>query len=193
MSAANGAPLARRLTLPAVLVSLALLLSLLERMLAIDALTPVPGLRLGLPNIVTLFALWALGRRPALAVLVLRCLLGALFGGRLSSLAFSLGGGLTAFAVMALLLPLEGEEFSVVGVSIAGAAAHNAGQLLAARVVMGTPAVFAWFPFLLLGSLGTGTITGLLFSWLRPNLLRVPAIRAVVAESDGGRTAQRSP
>jgi len=178
------APLARRLTLPAVLVSLALLLSLLERALAIDALTPVPGLRLGLPNVVTLFALWALGRRSALTVLVLRCFLGALFGGRLSSLAFSLTGGLFAYAVMALLLPLEGEQFSAVGVSIAGAAGHNLGQVLAARLVMGTAAVYAWLPFLLLGSLGTGLVTGLIFVSLRPSLLRVPVIRAVVEERE---------
>ena len=61
----HDGPLFRRLTLPALLVSLALMLSAVERLFSLDLLLPVPGLRLGLPNIVTLFALWALPAKTA--------------------------------------------------------------------------------------------------------------------------------
>ena len=184
----NQGTLFRRLTLPGILVSLALLLSLLERMLPLDLLFPVPGLRLGLPNIVTLFALWALPLGTALAVVVVRCLLGAFFGGSLSALIFSLAGGLLALAVMAALLPFEGEKLSIAGVSVAGAAAHNLGQLFAARFVMGTWSVFAYLPFLLAGSLVTGLATGLAFSAMRPALSRVPALQPLLREKRNSTT-----
>ena len=96
----HDGPLFRRLTLPALLVSLALMLSAVERLFSLDLLLPVPGLRLGLPNIVTLFALWALPAKTALLILVLRCVLASLFGGGASALIFSLSGGLLAFVVM---------------------------------------------------------------------------------------------
>ena len=84
--------------------------------------------------------------------------MGSLLGGNLMALAFSLTGGLLALGVMALLLRLPG--LSLFGVSIAGAAAHNTGQILAAMVVLGTPAPLVYLPPLLLCSLITGTVTG---------------------------------
>ena len=74
------------------------------------------------------------------------------------ALAFSLTGGLLALGVMALLLRLPG--LSLFGVSIAGAAAHNTGQILAAMVVLGIPAPLVYLPPLLLCSLVTGAVTG---------------------------------
>ena len=183
----NQSPLFRRLTLPAILVSLALLLSVLERMLPLDLLLPVPGLRLGLPNIVTLFALWALPLGTACGIVLVRCMLGSFFGGSLSALLFSLAGGLLALAVMAALLPLEGRKLSMAGVSIAGAAAHNVGQLLAARLVMRTWSVFAYLPLLLAGSLLTGFATGIVFSAMRPALSRAPALQPLLRQRKTGK------
>ena len=171
----HDGPLFRRLTLPALLVSLALMLSAVERLFSL-------GLRLGLPNIVTLFALWALPAKTALLILVLRCVLASLFGGGASALIFSLSGGLLAFVVMWALFPLEGKRLSAAGISVAGAAAHNVGQLLAARVVMGTAAVFGYLPFLLLGSVLTGLATGAAFLAMRPALLRTPWMQALQRE-----------
>ena len=178
----HDGPLFRRLTLPALLVSLALMLSAVERLFSLDLLLPVPGLRLGLPNIVTLFALWALPAKTALLILVLRCVLASLFGGGASALIFSLSGGLLACVVMWALFPLEGYGLSAAGMSVAGAAAHNVGQLLAARVVMGTAAVFGYLPFLLLGSVLTGLATGAAFLAMRPALLRTPWMQALQRE-----------
>ena len=148
----------RRLTRCAVLTALALALSVAEGLVPVTLLFPLPGLKLGLANLVTVYALCRLSGREALLILVCRCLLGALLGGNLSSLAFSLTGGLLALGVMALLLRLSG--LSLFGVSIAGAAAHNTGQILAAIVVLGTRAPMVYLPPLLLCSLVTGAVTG---------------------------------
>ena len=148
----------QRLTRSAVLTALALALSVAEGLAPLTILVPLPGLRLGLANLVTVYALCRLSGREALLILVARCLLGSLLGGNLMALAFSLTGGLLALAVMALLLRLPG--LSLFGVSIAGAAAHHTGQILAAIVVLGTPAPLVSLPPLLFCSLVTGAGTG---------------------------------
>ena len=147
-----------RLSRCAVLTALALALSAAEGLVPLTILFPLPGLRLGLANLVTVYALCCLSGQEALLILVARCLLGALVGGNLMALAFSLSGGLLALAVMALALRTPG--LSLFGVSIAGAAAHNTGQILAALVVLRTAAPLAYLPPLLLCSLVTGAVTG---------------------------------
>lgn len=148
----------RQLTRCAVLTALALALSVAEGLVPLTVLFPLPGLRLGLANLVTVYALCRLSGRDALLILVARCLLGSLLGGNLTVLAFSLSGGLLALAVMALLLRLS--CLSLFGVSIAGAAAHNTGQILAAMVVLGGRAPLVYLPPLLFCSLVTGAVTG---------------------------------
>ena len=110
----------------AMLTALALGLSTLENLFPVTLFIPLPGVKLGLANIVTLYALYALGFPSALAILLVRCTLGALFAGNASALLFSLLGGLSALLVMALLSRTK--KLSIFGVSIAGAAAHNCGQ-----------------------------------------------------------------
>ena len=90
----------RRLTRCAVLTALALALSVAEGLVPLTILFPLPGLRLGLANLVTVYALCRLSGREALLILAARCLLGALLGGNLMALAFSLTGGLLALGVM---------------------------------------------------------------------------------------------
>ena len=115
----------RRLALCAVLTALALGLSTLEGMFPVSLLIPLPGIKLGLANIVTVYALYALGPASALAILLARCLLGAMFAGNASALLFSLMGGVLSMLVMIVLRHLPG--LSIYGVSIGGAAAHNIG------------------------------------------------------------------
>lgn len=148
-----------RLAHCAVLTALALVLSMAERFFSLTAVVPLPGLRLGLANLVTVFALCRLSGRETLLILIDRCLLGAIGGGNLSALAFSLTGGLLALAVMALLLRCSG--LSLVGVSMVGAAAHHMGQILAASAVLGTWAPAAYLPALLMASVVTGGVIGL--------------------------------
>lgn len=154
----------KKLALCAVLTALALGLSTLESLFPVSVLVPLPGIKLGLANIVMVFALYRLGDIPALAILIARCLLGAMFAGNASALLFSLMGGVLAMLTMIVLRRVRG--LSVYGVSIAGAAAHNIGQICAAMVVLGGTAVLGYLPVLLGVSLITGTLTGFVASLL---------------------------
>jgi heptaprenyl diphosphate synthase len=141
-----------------VLVAAAFALSYIEHWIPA---APVPGLKLGLANIVTLIALYRLGTRYAALVAAARCVLAALLFGGLGSLAFSLTGAFFALAAMAAL---NGRKaVSVYGVSVAGAAAHNLGQTLAASVLMQTPAVFSYLVWLLPLSVPAGLLVALIY------------------------------
>ena len=148
----------KRIVLSAVLVSLALAFSYMERFIPLQMLIPLPGVKLGLANVVTLIALYLLGTKSAFAILILRCFLGSLFGGGITGFLFSITGGLLSMTVMALCknAPL----LSVYGVSILGAAAHNIGQILAAMVLMNSYFIGAYLPYLLVVALFTGFATG---------------------------------
>lgn len=146
----------RELTTCAMLAALALALSYLEGFF--PPLLPLPGVKLGLANIVTVYALYTLGAASALSILVVRCTLGALFAGNASALLFSLLGGLCAMLVMIVLHKLP--RLSVYGVSVGGAAAHNGGQVAAAMLTLGSAAPLVYLPFLLLVSVFTGALTG---------------------------------
>ena len=154
----------KQLALCAVLAALALGLSTLESLFPISLLIPLPGVKLGLANIVTVFALYELGALPALAILITRCVLGGLFAGNVSAMLFSLLGGLLAMAVMIALRHCR--CLSIYGVSIGGAAAHNIGQMAAAVITLGSTMVLGYLPFLLAVSLFTGVLTGFLASLL---------------------------
>ena len=147
----------KNLALCAVLTALALGLSTLESLFPVSLAVPLPGVKLGLANIVTVFALYELGAAPALVILLARCGLGSLFAGNASALLFSLLGGLTAMLVMIGLKRCR--RLSIYGVSIGGAAAHNVGQM-AAAITLGNTMVLGYLPFLLAVSLVTGTLTG---------------------------------
>ena len=154
----SGMKKTRSVAHSAVLIALALALSYTERFIPLQLLIPLPGVKLGLANIVTLMALYLLGGKHAFAILAVRCVLGSLFGGGVTGLLFSLTGGLLSMAVMTLCkrVPL----FSIYGVSILGAAAHNVGQILAAMLVMDSVYVGAYLPYLLAVALFTGSATG---------------------------------
>ena len=163
----------RQLARCAVLAALALALSYVEGMFPLPV--PLPGFKLGLANIVTVFALYALGTAQALAILLPRVLLGAVFAGNASALIFSLFGGLAARGVMALLS--RWERLSVYGVSVGGAAAHNGGQVCAAMLTLGSRAPLAYLPVLLLAALFTGALTGFVASLLLRALQNTDIVR----------------
>ena len=148
----------RQLAQCAALTALALALSYMENFFPLSLAIPLPGIKLGLANIVTVFALYTLGAGQALLILLARCLLGAMFAGNLNALIFSVMGGLSAMAVMIVLSRLK--KLSIYGVSIGGAAAHNIGQMAAACITLGNTMVLGYLPFLLAVSLVTGTLTG---------------------------------
>ena len=147
----------KKLALCGVLTALALGLSYAERFFPLQLIFPLPGIKLGLANVVTLVTLWLLGKSYAFSVLTARCLLGAVFGNP-AGLAFALTGGLLALAVMCFAVKIK--NLSLFGTSILGAAAHNVGQILVAMIVMGSFYVAAYLPWLLLISVLTGLLTG---------------------------------
>lgn len=147
----------QRLTTLALLTTIALILFLVEAQ--IPPLTTIPGIKMGLANIVTLVTLYWFGTKDALLVLLVRIFLGTLFSGQMLMLLFSLAGGLLCFAVSALLyrhIPLRRLWL----LSMIGAVCHNIGQLAMAAFVLGTLDVFWYFPPLLLSGLLTGFFTG---------------------------------
>lgn len=148
----------KRMVQSAVLVSLALALSYAERFIPLHLVIPLPGVKLGLANVVTLIALYLMGTTNAFAILLLRCILGAVFGGGITGLLFSLTGGILAMSIMAL--SKKAAFLSVYGVSILGAAAHNIGQILAAMVLMNSVYIGMYLAYLLIVALFTGFATG---------------------------------
>ena len=154
----------KQLTLCAVLTAMALALSYLENFFPLSLAIPIPGVKLGLANIVTVFALYVLGPGQAMLILLARCLLGAVFAGNMNALIFSLLGGVSAMLVMILLS--RSRRLSVYGVSIGGAAAHNCGQVAAAVLTLGNTAPLYYLPVLLGVSLFTGALTGLVTACL---------------------------
>lgn len=148
----------RSLALCSMLIALALGLSYMERFFPLQMVVPLPGIKLGLANIVTLFALYFLDYKSAFQILTIRCALGALFGGGLTAFFFSISGGILALSTMALVrhIPI----LSLYGVSICGAAAHHIGQIIIASLLLRSPYIIVYLPFLLLLSIATGFLTG---------------------------------
>ena len=130
---------------------------------------PIPGVKLGLANIITVYAMFRFGPRDTLLILLSRVLLGSLVTGAVSALIFSLSGGLLCYLVMlALRRVLTENQLWVCGVI--GAVFHNVGQILACVLVYQTAAVLAYLPALTLSGIVTGLFTGLAASFLLKRL-----------------------
>lgn len=149
---------AKEESLCAIMLALALALSYMERLIPLQLVVPLPGIKLGLANIVTLVVLYTIKARYAFLILVPRCCFTAAFGGGATGFWFSLCGGL--LALIAMILAKRAACFSVYGVSMIGAAAHNIGQILAAMVLMSSVYIGAYLPYLLLVAIVTGLLTG---------------------------------
>lgn len=147
----------KQLTLLALLTTIGLILFVIEAQIPLPL--PIPGVKLGLSNVVVLVALWTLGRKPALTVLTLRIVLGNFVVGNLAAMLYSLSGGLCCFLLMALLRPLFSDK-QVFILSIFGAIAHNVGQLTAAILITQTIGLLVYAPVLLLSGIVTGFFTG---------------------------------
>ena len=147
----------KKLLYLSLLTAISLILFVVESQ--IPAPVPVPGVKLGLGNIIVVAVLFCYGRREALAVLLLKVLLSAVFAGNLGALLYSLTGGLLSWAGMCLLKGLLSPKQLWVA-SVLGAMLHNLGQLLAALAVTRTPGLLAYLPVLLLSGMITGFFTG---------------------------------
>ena len=153
----------KRLTQAALLTAIALTIFMVEAQL--PALAPIPGMKLGLANIVTVYAMFLLGPADTLAILLCRIVLGSLFAGQLMSMLYSLGGGLSCYMVMLLLRNLlTKKQIWVCG--IIGAIAHNIGQICVAIGITRTSALLYYLPLLMVSGILTGCFTGLCAQFL---------------------------
>ena len=148
----------KKIVLLALLDAIALTIFMVEAQ--IPALVPIPGIKLGLSNIVTVFTVFAIGPLEGAAVLFVRIFLGAVFAGNFSSILYSGAGGLCAILVTMLLRKiLTGKQLWVAG--CLGAVAHSTGQMAMAIFVTGTPSIAVYLPVMIACSIVTGLFTGL--------------------------------
>lgn len=153
---------ARRVALYGMLTALAFILSYVESLVPVTV--GIPGVKLGLANLVVVIALYTLDLKGAFVISAVRIVLSGLTFGGLFSMLYSLAGGLLSFAVMAVLS--RKKLFGTVGVSVCGGVAHNIGQLLVAMAVLETESVWYYFPVLLISGSVAGVLIGLLGGWM---------------------------
>ncbi len=153
----------KKMTLLGLLSAIALTIFMVEAQ--IPPIVPLPGVKLGLANIVTVFTVFALGPREGAAVLFVRIFLGAVFAGNFSTILYSGTGGALAIAVtIALRKILTQKQLWVAG--CLGAIAHSVGQMAVAMVMMGTPSIAIYLPVMIAISIVTGLFTGLCAQFL---------------------------
>ncbi|MDP4088401.1 MAG: Gx transporter family protein [Bacillota bacterium] len=165
----------QRLTFIAVLVAQALVLYIVESMIPVPFITP--GAKLGLSNIVTVTSLYIFGLRDTFVVVILRILLSTFFGGNISSLIYSISGGLLSLFFMWLVKMLGKDDISILGVSITGAFFHNVGQVLSAAAMIENINVVIYLPLLTIAGVGTGFFVGLTANYLLNALKKLPIYR----------------
>ena len=135
-----------------VFTALALMFSYIETMIPIQF--GVPGIKLGLANIMIVIMLYKSSAKEALLLSIVRIMLSGFLFGNLSSIIYSIAGGVLSLGIMTLLKKQGG--FSVIGVSVAGGVSHNVGQLIVAMLVVETYQVGYYFPVLLVAGVLTG-------------------------------------
>lgn len=155
------------MVLLAMLSTIALTIFVAESML--PPLAPIPGIKLGLANVVTLILLVCFNERDALLVLFVRILLGSICAGQLMSFMYSLCGGLLCFLTMAVINRLLKKRFIFI-TSVFGALAHNVGQIGVAIVLTSSLSILVYLPILMISAVLTGLFTGFCAWFTAPRL-----------------------
>ncbi len=144
--------------LSSMLITNALTIFILEAQL--PPIVPIPGIKLGLANVVTLFAVYLLGSKEAIKIHILRIVLGSIFTGQTVSFLYSLSGGVLGLLVMLACSRVFSRDFIWLA-GVFAAVAHIFGQLAVAIPILGTVSVLYYAPIVLLSSIITGFFTGL--------------------------------
>ncbi len=158
-----------RVALAAILTSAALALSYLEGFIVIPTL---PGVKLGLANLIIMFVFFNLGKAWALLVSLIRVFVVSLLFGSVSSFMFALFGAILSFAILMLAL-LFGDRVGRVGISVLSASAHVTGQILAASLLYESLGIFSYLPVLLICSLPLGILNGVLLILIEKRVLHM--------------------
>lgn len=147
----------RRLTMSAMYATLALIFTYVEFLIPYSV--GIPGVKLGLANLVIIIALYEMDFKYALSINLLRIALSGLLFSGIFAMFYSLSGGLVSIIVMWALK--RSGKFSMAGVSMAGGVAHNLGQLLVAAFVVSNIKIFVYFPILIFSGIGAGICIGI--------------------------------
>ena len=166
----------KRISYGAMLVALAMIFSYVESLIPISL--GIPGVKLGIANLVTITGLYYLRTKEVFLIVIMRILLAGFMFGNGASILYSLAGGLLSFGVMAAMKRLKG--FSIVGVSIAGGISHNVGQILVAALVVENLRIMYYLPVLLI----SGTVTGLVIGIVGGRVLKMIKGRDCQAATD---------
>ncbi len=150
------------------MIALALVFSYVETLIPINF--GIPGVKLGLANLVIVSALYLMGGRQALIISVVRIILSGILFGNLFSIIYSLAGGLLSLAVM--ILVKRSQKVSVVTVSVVGGICHNIGQILVAMAVVENLKLIFYLPVLLISGFLTGLVIGIVCRLILPRIKR---------------------
>ena len=162
--------MSKKVAMTGMFVALAMIFSYVEVLIPINL--GIPGMKLGLANLVVVVTLYVLGVKTAFAVSIIRIILVSMTFGSLSAMLYSMAGGLLSFAGMVLLKKIR--ALSVVGVSVIGGVLHNAGQVIVAMAVVENVMLVSYFPPLMIA----GTITGALIGIVSSNV--IPRVKPVM-------------
>ena len=155
------------LTRMALLTAIALTIFMVE--LQLPGLAPVPGIKLGLSNIVTVWAVFAMGPKKAAAILFCRVFLGAIFSGQMSTIFYSGAGGACAIGITIVVRNiLTRKQIWIAGVL--GSIVHCLGQMAMAVLLTSTPGLVLYLPYMILVGIFTGAFTGLCAQFLTERL-----------------------
>lgn len=159
----------KRLTQLSVLLTIAIIIFVLE--LQLPPLTPIPGIKMGLSNIITLVIILLYNKKDAFTVLVLRIIISSIFAGQMTSFLYSIAGGICSFGVMCFAsLFLKKDKLWVI--SAFGAIGHNFGQIVVAILLTGTWRIVFYFPVLFIAGITAGIFTGIVAQLLIKRLER---------------------
>ena len=138
-------------------IALAMIMSYIEALVPLSF--AVPGIKMGLANIVIIFVLYKIGTKEAILVSLIRVILVSLLFSNVMAMAYSIAGAVLSLSVMWLLKKTD--KFSFVGVSIAGGIMHNVGQIIMAVILLGTQQIALYLPVLMITGTATGVVIGI--------------------------------
>ena len=138
-------------------IALAMIMSYIEALVPLSF--AVPGIKMGLANIVIIFVLYKIGTKEAILVSLIRVILVSLLFSNVMAMAYSIAGAVLSLSVMWLLKKTD--KFSFVGVSIAGGIMHNVGQINMAVILLGTEQIALYLPVLIITGTATGVVIGI--------------------------------
>ena len=160
----------KKVAVISIMLAVVLIASIIERMIPFDFF--VPGVKLGLSNVVILIAIYILDFRSSLTLTVLKCVVLVLLTGNITAFLYSLSGSLSSFFIMWAAAKIfdKKKQISPIGVSVLGAVFHNFGQIIAAAFVMGTINVAAYLPILIISGVITGILVGVMVKLILKHL-----------------------